>query len=137
LRAVDLDGDQVKEIIVPLTSFYEFQDKTSISQIPLPEIIFKYDSDRQQYLPANSSFKEYFVKDQENFQHTSTDNELEYRSGVLHAMTVLIYCGRRDEAWRRFDQFYKLPDRSEMKRRINKVLQGDQVYNFIYNSAKV
>jgi hypothetical protein len=131
LRAEDLDGDKVKEIIVPLTDFYEFQDKMSISQIPLPEIVFKYNSRRDEYLPANPLFKS---QDSRliDFASASTDNEMQYRSIVLYAMTELIYSGRRAQAWRLFHSDYRLADQLEFERRLKAILKSQPVYRFIY-----
>ena len=132
-RSEDLDGDQVKEIIVPLTDFYEFQDKMSISQIPLPDIVFKYNPRLGEYLPANPLFKS---QDSRliDFAGASTDNELEYRSIVLHAMTELIYSGRRAQAWRLFHRDYRLADKLEFERRLKAILKNQTVYRFIYQN---
>jgi hypothetical protein len=131
LRAEDLDGDQVKEIIVPLTDFYDFQDKMSISQIPLPDIVFKYNPRLGEYLPANPLFKSQDSRPID-FAGASTDNELEYRSIVLHAMTKLIYSGRRAQAWRLFHRDYRLADKLEFERRLKAILKNQTVYRFIY-----
>ena len=132
----DLDNDKLLEIIVPITDFYEFQDKMSVGRIPLPKIIFKYDSRREQYLPVNPAFKTSLLKDFVDFSEESSSNELEYRSTVLHAMTLLIYCGERTKAWDLFQQHYKLADKQEMEHRIKAILKTQPVYNYIYKNQK-
>ena len=134
LRGEDLDSDQVKEIIVPLTDFYEFQDKMSISQIPLPEIVFKYDLGRGEYSP-DPLFNSRDSR-RTDFASASTDNELEYRSIVLHAMTELIYNGHRAQAWRLFHRDYRLADKLEFERRLKSILKNQPVYRFIYHRRR-
>jgi len=136
LRVADLDHDGVNEIIVPLTDFYEFQDKMSISQIPLPEIVFKYDSQREEYLPANPALNESLTNDLVDFEDASTDDELQYRSHVLYAIADLIYRGDREQAWRLFHRDYRLRDKAEMERRVKALLKTQPVYNFIYRNQR-
>src|SRR5262249_51457225 len=62
MRIVDLDGDGVYEVSAPIADFYQLQDKMSISQIPLPEIVFRYDNRLRTYLPANRHFQPYLLK---------------------------------------------------------------------------
>lgn len=134
LRLEDLDHDQVNEIIVPLTDFYEFQDKMSISQIPLPDIVFKFDSRRGEYLPANPIFKQTLLEGFVDIDSSRITAEFEHRSKMLEAMTQLIYCGERDRAWRMFHRYYKLRDKGEIERRIKALLKTQPVYNFIYKT---
>jgi len=135
LRVEDIDRDGTVEIIVPLTDFYDFQDKMSISEIPLPEIIFKFDAKQNEYLPANPSFKSYLKTDPLKAFYATKDDELSYRSATLNAMTFLIYRGEREQAWQMFDHYYRLPDKGEMQRRIKAILKNQPVYNFIYNNV--
>ncbi len=132
LSGVDLDHDGVYEIIVPITDFYDFQDKMSISEIPLPDIVFKYDPQQQKYLPANPMFPAYLVKQTSSLNETDISNELHYRSIALHEILPLIYAGERERAWHDFHSFYKLKDKAKIEHRVKSILERQPVYNFIY-----
>jgi hypothetical protein len=95
----------------------------SISEIPLPEIIFKFDAKQNEYLPANPSFKSYLKTDPLKAFYATKDDELSYRSATLNAMTFLIYRGEREQAWQMFDHYYRLPDKGEMQVRIKAILR--------------
>ena len=136
IGVVDLDGDGVYEITVPIADFYELQDKMSMSQIPLPVIIFKYDPFRGRYLPANSRFKGYALEGTTTSADIGTEDQLQHRSIVLHTTLALIYAGKRKDGWRYFNQSYKLEDKEEIRRRVRAILIKQPVYKFIYNRGK-
>lgn len=131
LSVEDLDHDGTKEILVPFVNFYDFQDKMSMSQIPLPDIIFKYDTSKREYLPANHKFKNASVDPK---QLEPDGDDFAIRSRTLRLMGQLIFAGERDEAWRIFERHYKLQDKSEMRRRIKAILHPHPVYKYIYKN---
>jgi hypothetical protein len=61
-RVIDIDKDGIYEILLPVTAFYTMQDKMYIAEIPLPQIIFKYDPQAKKYFPANSLFQDYVLR---------------------------------------------------------------------------
>ncbi len=89
---VDFDGDDVYEITVPITDFYQLHDKMSMYQIPLPSIIFRYDRVKRTYSPANRRFQTYLMQDFESIDPrlTSTD-PFEHRSAALKKLLIYIY----------------------------------------------
>lgn len=131
----DFDADGVYEITVPITDFYDLQDKMPISGIPLPTIIFKYDVKAKRYLPANKLFPEYALQEVPAYRYgvDSTD-EFFARSRILHVLLDYVYAGKRDEGWSFFDRTYKLSDREEVRQRVNALLKDQPVYKFIYRS---
>ena len=136
MGVIDLDGDGVYEITVPITDFYELQDKLSISQIPLPEIMFKYDPLKGKYLPANPLFPRYLIKGIGTAEEeVSGNDQFAIRSAVLDKLLTYIYVGREREAWAFYDRAYTLDDREEIKRRVKSILRKQPVYKFIYNHA--
>jgi hypothetical protein len=137
LGIVDIDGDGVYEITVPITDFYQLHDKMSMSQIPLPSIIFRYDRVRRTYLPANRRFRAYLLQHLESIDSrlTSTD-PFEHKSAALKKLLTYIYIGRRSEGWRFFDRMYALDDRKEIKNRVKSILRRQPIYRFIYNDPK-
>ncbi|HEX5703781.1 MAG TPA: hypothetical protein VFX97_11320 [Pyrinomonadaceae bacterium] len=137
MTIVDLDGDGVFEVIVPITDFYSLQDKMSMSQIPLPEIVFRYDLKRKKYLPANPRFRNYLFGEIRKLDSRNTiKDEFAIRSAVLHMVLTHIYAGRRKEGWQIYNRTYRLDDRVELKRRIKSTLRQQPVYNFIYRRAR-
>lgn len=133
---IDLDNDGVYEITVPITDFYDLQDKMSMSQIPLPDVVFKYDAAKGKYLPANPLFQDYLFEGLTDFEDVGTADELQHRSIVLHRLLDLIYAGKRKDGWDYFDHAYKLKDKEEIERRVRSILNRQPVYNFIYSRDK-
>jgi hypothetical protein len=133
MRIIDLDNDGVYEITVPITDFYDLQDKMSMSQIPLPEIIFKYDPRKRSYRPANSLFQGYLLQGLKDSTDVDMLDETNHRSIVIGTTLTLVYSGRRTEGWKYFDRTYKLKDKEEIRRRVKSILVRQPVYNFIYN----
>jgi hypothetical protein len=134
LSAIDLDNDGIYEIVAPITDFYGLQDKMSISQIPLPSIVFKYDPKKEEYLPANPRFQDYVLKGLTDLNDVSTGDDFEHRSVILERLLALIYAGKRKEAWDYFDRCYSLQDKKDLKLRVKTILKGQPVYDFIYNT---
>lgn len=129
----DLDGDGVYEILVPITAFYDLQDKMSISEIPLPTAIFKYDEKAERYLPANRLFPEYSLRDvAAHSRGVDSTDELFARSRILHVLLDHVYAGEPDEAWTFFERNYSLADKEEFRQRVESILETEPVYKFIY-----
>lgn len=138
LGAVDLDHDGVYEIVAPITDFYAFHDKMSMSKIPLPDIIFKYQPKKEKYLPANSVFKADVL---EGLVKVPTVNktlkiEFQHRAAVLSNLLTYIYVGEKKQGWDFYDKYYQLDDKEEIRRRVKKILRDQPMYNLIYNHAK-
>jgi hypothetical protein len=134
MDVIDLDNDGVYEIAVPLTDFYDFQDKMSISAIPLPTIIFKYDQHAEKYLPANALFADYSLRDvSKHSRGVESNDELFAKSRVLHVLLDNVYAGRQEEGWSFFESRYRFSDKEEFRQRVRWVLKDQPVYKFIYN----
>ena len=126
---VDIDKDRVYEICLPVTAFYELQDKLSMSEIPLPQVIFKYDPKQKKYLPANHLFPDYALR------HV-TSSESVSLSPTLHTLFDYIYAGREKDGWMHFDERYRSPDKEEIKSRVNEVLKDEPVYQYLYRQPQ-
>ena len=127
---VDIDKDGIYEISLPVTAFYEMQDKMYIGEIPLPEIIFKYDPRKKKYLPANGLYLDYTMRGLDE-EMRKLDQEGNYLSRRLRILLRYIYAGREDEGWAFFDSAYQQPDKVEIKARIQSVLNLQPVYKYL------
>ena len=134
LKADDIDGDGVYEIIAPITDFYQLQDKLYTGAIPLPDIIFKYDSAKQKYLPANSIFKNRVFEYLAQVPELDKENSLnfEHRSVVLSNLLIHVYAGEQQQGWEAYEKDYKLEDKIEFKQRIEAILRDQPVYKLIH-----
>ncbi len=134
LSAIDLDNDGVSEIIEPITDFYQLQDKLSISAIPLPDIIFKYDPAKERYLPANAVFKNRVFKRLDEVPNLEEKDSLNFKhcAVVLSNLLIYVYAGEQMQGWETFEKDYKFADKTEMKRRVKAILRDQPVYKFIY-----
>ncbi len=136
MRVEDLDQDGVLEILVPITDFYDLQDKMSISEIPLPTVIFKYNEKAERYLPANKMFREYALHNVEGYnQGIDSSDELFARSRILRILLDEVYAGEREKGWAFFEINYKLADKEELRKRIKSLLRDQPVYRFIYHEG--
>ena len=130
---VDIDKDGVYELVLPVTAFYMMQDKMYIGEIPLPDIIFKYDLRVNKFVPANSIFRDYALHAIEaDVKNLTGPTEGNYLSKRLSIFLRYIYAGKDEEAWAFFDREYRLPDKEEMKSRIQAILKDEDVYKYLH-----
>jgi hypothetical protein len=133
---VDLDKDGVYEITQPLTAFYGFSGLPP-AWTPLPTVIFKYDARVRKYLPANTIFQDYLLKElSERKPHAgSPDDRINHLAEVLHVVLGHVFAGREQDAWAFYEREYRLPDKMEMKKKIKAELEDLPVYRFMYRPA--
>lgn len=131
----DLDGDGVSEIVVPLTAFYGFERwRLSTMETPLPDIIFKYDSIRKEYRPANPYFRECILKDNDAAAKSAREVEREIGLGRLMSIVLdYVFVGEEQRGWKLFEDMCQLPDKGKIKSDMQKVLKAHPVYRHIYN----
>jgi hypothetical protein len=127
----DVDGDGVFEISLPITDFYALMDKMTVGSVPLPQITFKYDSNKRKYYPVNHILNRSTDSSEPDVYGES--NELYVRSAIIGHMLELIYAGKRNKAWQYFDAAYNLGDKKEIERRVKDILRDQPVYKYIYN----
>ena len=127
---IDIDKDGVYEIVLPVTAFYEMQDKMYIGEIPLPEIIFKYDAKAGKYLPANHLFIDYALHGIEaDIAKLRTSDDSNYLSRRLDILLRYVYARKAKYGWDFFEREYQRPDKAQIKARIRSVLKRAPVYN--------
>jgi hypothetical protein len=134
MNVVDLDHDGVFEIVLPITDFYDFQDKLPIGRIPLPGIIFKYNRSEMKYFPANPFFESYAIQKINERAAGTISDEFDQRAMALRKLLAYIYVGKEHQAWELYNQSYKLSDKEAVRRRIRAILVKQPVYKFIYNT---
>ena len=121
---IDLDKDGVYEISLALTAFYAMQDKMYIGEIPLPELIFKYDATARKYVRANHLFPDYVLHGiEQDIEQLRTDDGSNYLSKRLDILLRYIFAHKWQEGWAFFDREYKHPDKQEIKNRIVGILK--------------
>lgn len=129
-EVVDIDNDGIYEISLPVTAFYEMQDKMYIGEIPLPEIVFKYDPQQQKYLPANALYLDYAMRGLDA-EMRKLDQAGNYLSRRLRILLLYIYAGKETEGWAFFDAAYQQPDKVKIKATIQSVLNDQPVYKYL------
>lgn len=129
----DFDGDAVQEITVPITAFYGFQGLRSVSDTPLPDIIFKYNPGKREYLPANPHFKECLLRDIEAADKSSRALSEQPSLGRLMSVALdYVFVGEELKGWQFFDETCKLPDKAKIKADMQKELNEHPVYRYVY-----
>lgn len=128
---IDVDKDGVYEISLEVTAFYQMQDKMYIGEIPLPEILFKYDPAQKKYLPANHLHSDYALRglDKQVRDLNETDN---YLSKRLRILLRYIFAGQEKQGWSFFEEAYQRPDKEEITARIEDLLSKQDVYRYLY-----
>ena len=121
---IDIDKDGIYEISLPVTAFYDMQDKMYMAEIPLPEIIFKYDPKVRKYLPANHLFPDYALRDIQSDIERLSSEDSNYLSTRLDILLRYVYARKEREGWAFFEREYKRQDKEEIKARIVSVLKN-------------
>lgn len=131
----DLDSDGIHEITVPITAFYGFEKwRLTTSETPLPDIIFKYDPRRREYLPANPQFKKCLLKKIGEAEQRIGSKE-DQRLGAIMSVTLdYIFAGEEQRGWKFFEEKCKLPDRSRIRLDMQKELNRHPVYRYLQRS---
>jgi len=133
-NVIDIDKDGIYEISLPLTEFYMFENM-SMSETPLPIIIFKYNEKARKYLPANRIFQNYLLTGiEDEVEKLNSNGESNYLSDRLDIVLRYVYAGKEEEAWTFFDKQYKLPNKEEIKSKIKTNLKNETVYKNIYEN---
>jgi hypothetical protein len=124
-----------------------FAEWLSFIASPRPTIIFKYDKERQEYLPANHRFVARSLKGvNEEIKRIKELNQMlaqspddyrvrnseEYRSLTLDVFFTYVYAGRRNRAWAFYHRFYRLQDKKQLRSNIHKLFAKDALYRAIY-----
>jgi hypothetical protein len=138
LAVKDLDRDGVYEVIAPITDFYDLHDTMSISDIPLPEIIFKFDPRKETYVPANSLFRDYVFQGLVEVPKVTESKALnfQHRSAVISNLLIHIYADDEKAGWDFFNRSYELDDKEEFRRRIKTILRKQPIYKLICNPRR-
>jgi hypothetical protein len=132
LMYADVDGDSVYEISQAVQAFVFFENLTSGSS-HLVDVVFKYDRDKMEYLPANQVIQAKNLGTIENeAKNLKRDDERTFASQLLLIMLRYIYAGREKEAWSFYDREYNFGNKSSLKARIERALKDEPVHRFIY-----
>jgi hypothetical protein len=133
----DLDGDGVLEISTVITAFYGFENwRLSTSETPLPEIIFKYDSKRRQYFPANPQFKSCLLQNVATRGASAQSVDHSGLGQVISATLDYIFAGEESRGWEFFKETCTLSDNAKIEADIKKELGQLPVYLYIRRQAK-
>lgn len=133
-RVIDLDGDGTYEIVLPVTTFYMFENM-SMAETPLPEIVFRYDAKARRYLPANRLFPGYALRRVERDIESLRPDNPAYMSDRLDVLLRYVYAGREREGWDFFDRAYERADRDALKKKIAAELSTERVYRFLHRAS--
>jgi hypothetical protein len=129
---VDVDGDGLYEISMPVTAFYSMQDLMYIAEIPLPEIVFKYEKNVRKYVPANQLLQNYALRAvDDDIRKLEPNEKRNYLSKRLDILLRYVYAGKEATGWTFFDREYRLSNRETIRARIKAVLEMDAVYRYI------
>lgn len=133
LTLVDVNQDGVFEIRKLLTTFYDFH-KLPTSEAPLIDLLFTYDSNTEQYIPANQIFQDYALKGiEDEVRSLQPNDERKYLSSVIHIVLRYIYAGKREEGWSFYDKEYNLANKNLVKSDVLNRLRSEPVYKFLYD----
>ena len=136
LRAIDIDRNGKYELIQSLLSFW-FWGRFSNVDSPFIEIIFVYNPVLQKYIPANSQFQEFALRNIEDkirrAKEIKADSSLPGQDNgklgaVLEVVLTYLFAGKEQEAWAFYESEYNLQDKEEMKVEVKKALSKNVVY---------
>lgn len=129
----DLDDDGTAEITVPTTAFYGFErSRLTTMETPLPEIIFKHDPVRNEYVPANPNFKSCLLQDIEAAEKNLHAQIKEVGLGQLLSVVLnYVFVGEERRGWQLFEEICKLPDKPRIRRDVEKILRKHPAYRYL------
>jgi len=133
----DFDGDGVHEISLAITSFWGF-GAMSMSESPMPCVVFKYDAKARKYMPDKAAFAGALSNIDEDFQRIDPEENPRggsngpYLATRLEVFLRYAYAGRENDAWSFFDEAYNLNDKEDVKRGIMRILDTEPVYRYVY-----
>lgn len=135
LMYADVDGDGVYEISQAVQAFVFFENLTNGSS-HLVDVVFKYDRDRMEYLPANQVIEAKTLGPiEDEAKDLKRDDERTFAPQVLLIMLRYIYAGREKEAWSFYDREYNFGNKSSLKAKIERALKDEPVHRFIYRKT--
>ncbi len=133
-QVCDIDRDGTYEILLPVVSFYMFEDY-AVAETPLPIIIFKYDKGKQEYIPANPEFRDFALRDvDEAITRIPGVDSASYLPKMLDVILTYIYAGKEDIAWQFFETHYQRFDKEKMKWKLINEIKNGPAYKYIYRN---
>ncbi|MEO6393694.1 MAG: hypothetical protein ABIP75_17720 [Pyrinomonadaceae bacterium] len=127
----DFDHDGVYELMVTSTAFYNFADVPHCCP-PEVNIIFKYDSSVQKYLPANHLYvDEALAGIDDRIDRVNEGTDQDHRRNVLTILLRYLYAGKETEGWAFFDREYQKADKEKLRSQVRSKLATDPIYRFI------
>ncbi|HEX4947501.1 MAG TPA: hypothetical protein VFZ34_12590 [Blastocatellia bacterium] len=131
LGFIDIDKDGIWEIESG-DFWYMVFDQISMSETPVADVIFKYDTKARKYVPANHLFPEYSLHGIDEASTSLPVNEgYGYLGRRVDVLLTYLYAGKEIEGWAFFDRTYKASDKAQIKARIRNVLKDSAVYKYI------
>ena len=135
-QVIDVDGDGNYELALESTAFYGFESLHFNVSVPLTEIIFKYDQQTQEFLPANVEFSNYSLRQiAAQIADIRRDSKEQQFADVLAITLRYVYAGQETAGWEFFQREYNFTDAGQLEIRIKAVLNRDPVYQFIYRKS--
>jgi hypothetical protein len=135
LLYADLDGDGVYEISQAVQAFVFFENLTNGSS-HLVDVVFKYDREKMEYLPANQVIEAKTLGPiEDEAKDLKRDDERTFAPQVLSIMLRYIYAGREKEAWSFYNREYNFRNKSPLRAKIKSALKDEPVHRFIYRQS--
>jgi hypothetical protein len=137
----DFDGDGVDEISLAITKFWGF-GSMSMSESPLPCVVFKYEPAIRKYLPDKSAFARGLENIDQDVQAIDPNEKPQgasrgpYLATRLDIFRRFVYAGRESDAWSFFEKTYNLDDKKEIEQKIRATLEEESVYRFVYGKSR-
>lgn len=136
LGFIDIDHDGVLEITAGAFWYYVFSE-ISMSETPVADVIFKYDTKAKEYVPANHLFPSYSLRWVEDWSSSLPAKEgYGYLGRRVDVLLLYLYAGREKEGWDFFDRVYEAKDKAQVKTRIQNVLKHSPTYQYIRKHGK-
>lgn len=136
LGLIDIDHDGVLEITAGAFWYYVFSE-ISMSETPVADVIFRYDTKAKEYVPANHLFPAYALRWVEDWSSSLPAKEgYGYLGRRVDVLLLYLYVGKEKEGWAFFDRVYEAKDKMQVKTRIQSVLKHSPTYQYIRKHSK-
>lgn len=146
LRPVDLNGDGIMEFLRLVGSF-DYLSPYGHAGASFPPAIFEYDNTSGKFELANKKYPDVVLKSlrsqidaypdwiTDNAKYGTVITPEDVREDLVRSTFVYwVYAGKKDEAWKYFDENYTFPNREKYRKDFLRLFQEDPTYRSIYGT---
>lgn len=139
LTPVDIDGDGILEFHRDVMAF-DYMSPFGHAGAAFPPAVFRYEESSGKFELANTTFSKFILSLLDKRLNLYKKSGWHEKTGEMsenstrNTFLFLVYAGKKDEAWKYFDENYTFPNREKYRKDFIKLFQEDRTYKSIYGT---